>query len=148
MTRRTALHLSLIVLTVLVATPAQSRMLPVYHLPEETRDQLLAAVPKSRVIMMEVTAYCPCRKCCGPDAHGVTASGRDITHNDGRFVAADTAVLPFHSKIVVPGYATNAVVPVLDRGGAIKGNRLDVFFATHKEALEWGRRIVEVIVIE
>ena len=152
MTRRTALNLTLISLaiftTTVVATPTQSRKLPFYHLPTETRDQVLQALPKSRVMMFEVTAYCPCKKCCGPKAHGVTASGRHVSHNDSQFVAADTSVLPFHSKIVVPGYATNGVVPVLDRGGAIKGNRLDVFFPTHQEALEWGRRMVEVIVIE
>ena len=41
----------------------------------------------------------------------------------------------------IPGYG---VVPVLDRGGAIKGNKLDVFFPTHVEAQVWG--VQELIV--
>jgi 3D (Asp-Asp-Asp) domain-containing protein len=114
----------------------------------ETRDKVIAALPRAKAVFMEVTAYCPCRKCCGPEAHGITASGRHVSHNDAQFVAADTALLPFHTKLVIPGYAANMPVEVLDKGGAIKGNRLDVFFPTHEQALEWGRRVVEVIVVE
>jgi 3D (Asp-Asp-Asp) domain-containing protein len=101
-----------------------------------------------RVVMMEVTAYCPCKKCCGPKARGVTASGKRVEHNDGLFVAADKKVFDFHTKLKVPGYAAGAAVPVLDRGGAIKGNKLDVFFPTHAEALRWGRQMVPVTVLE
>lgn len=101
-----------------------------------------------RVITMEVTAYCPCSKCCGKGAHGVTASGLRVSHNNGRFVAADTSVLPFHTKLIIPGYAGEQKVEVLDRGGAIKGNRLDVYFPTHRQAIEWGRRKIDVIVTD
>ena len=97
---------------------------------------------------MEVTAYCPCKKCCGPSAAGITASGKHISYNDGRFVAADTDRLPFGTKLVVPGYGEAALpVEVIDRGGAIKGNKLDVFFPTHQAALEWGRRRIAVLII-
>jgi 3D (Asp-Asp-Asp) domain-containing protein len=37
---------------------------------------------------------------------------------------------------------------VLDRGGAIKGNKLDVFFPTHAEALKWGRQRIAVTVLD
>jgi 3D (Asp-Asp-Asp) domain-containing protein len=148
MTRRTALTLTLVLLIGLFATRADSRMLSTYRLPVETRDQVLQALPHARAVYMEVTAYCPCRKCCGPQAHGVTASGRHVSHNDGRFVAADTKLLPFGTKLVIPGYASNLPVEVLDRGGAIKGNRIDVFYPTHDQALQWGRRLVECIVVE
>jgi 3D (Asp-Asp-Asp) domain-containing protein len=113
-------------------------------------DELLhdvAPSPKPRVMIMEVTAYCPCRKCCGKKARGLTASGFKVTHNAGLFVAADTALLPFQTRLLIPGYAGEKPVPVLDRGGAIKGNRIDVFFASHKEALQWGRRTIEVQVV-
>src|SRR5689334_6657215 len=59
------------------------------------------ASPKLRTITMEVTAYCPCKKCCGKSARGMTASGLKVTHNAGLFVAADTALLPFHTKLLV-----------------------------------------------
>jgi 3D (Asp-Asp-Asp) domain-containing protein len=107
-----------------------------------------ASVPTTRTIRMEVTAYCPCVKCCGPKAQGITASGKLITLNGGKFVAADTSVLPFGTKLVIPGYADNQAVEVADRGGAIKGNKLDLFFPTHEAALVWGRQMVEVTVIQ
>jgi len=37
-----------------------------------------------------------------------------------------------------------AIGYVIDRGGSIKGNRLDVFFPTHQQAVDWGRRWVQV----
>ena len=39
-------------------------------------------------------------------------------------------------------------VPVIDRGGAIKGHKLDVFFDSHEAALEWGRQWVAVAVVD
>ena len=91
---------------------------------------------------MTVTAYCPCAKCCGRYADGYTACGCPITANGGRFVAADRS-LPFGAMVSVPGYGT---VPVLDRGGAIRGDRIDVFFPTHRQALRWGRQRLRVTV--
>ena len=84
-----------------------------------------------------VTAYCPCRQCCGPNARGITASGKRVRVG---MCAADRRV-PFGTVFVISGYG-RAVVE--DRGGAIKGNRIDVFFETHDEALRWGRRTVKV----
>lgn len=104
--------------------------------------------PRRHIIWMEVTAYCPCTKCCGEQAAGITASGKTVGHNNGRFVAADTRLLPFGTQLSIPGYHGGQIVPVLDRGGAIKGNRLDVYFPTHQEALKWGRQRLPVTVIE
>jgi len=119
--------------------------------PELMHDAVTALppqhIPTVRIVMMEVTAYCPCPKCCGPKAAGITASGKAIGYNEGRFVAADSS-LPFGTKLVIPGYSAGQQVEVIDRGGAIKGNKLDVFFATHTEALKWGRRHIAVTVIE
>ena len=95
-----------------------------------------------QTIRMRVTAYCPCRKCCGEYADGITASGHRIRPGD-RFVAAD-ASLPFGTVVVVPGYNGGRAVKVLDRGGAIRGNRLDVFFNSHQQALEWGVKYLNV----
>ena len=61
----------------------------------------------ARTIWMEVTAYCGCKKCCGPRACGQTASGRSIAYNGGLFVAADTNLLPFETQLKIPGYAGN-----------------------------------------
>jgi len=97
---------------------------------------------------MVVTAYCPCRACCGRYSDGRTASGRTIRANGGCFVAADTRLLPFGTLVRVPGYAGGQFVPVLDRGGQIKGRRLDVFFPSHAQARKWGRRTLTVQIRE
>ncbi|MFW6205854.1 MAG: hydrogenase maturation protease [Gemmatimonadota bacterium] len=102
--------------------------------------------PRTRTLRMTVTAYCPCPKCCGKWSDGQTASGKSIYANGSRFVAADTRLLPFGTRIVVPGYAGGEAVPVLDRGGRIKGRRLDLFFLSHRQAKEWGTRELEITV--
>src|SRR6184192_3769084 len=38
-----------------------------------------------RILKMVVTAYCPCPKCCGANAAGITASGKLVSENGGRF---------------------------------------------------------------
>jgi len=95
-----------------------------------------------RTVRMRVTAYCPCAKCCGQFADGITANGHRIIDGD-RFVAADRQYA-FGTELIIPGYHGDSPVKVLDRGGAIKGDKLDVFFNTHQEALEWGVRYLDV----
>jgi 3D (Asp-Asp-Asp) domain-containing protein len=89
---------------------------------------------------MTITAYCPCQKCCGLHATGRTASGKVAK---GKMIAAPKDV-PFGTQIFVPGYGWGTVE---DRGRAIKGNRLDVLFPTHKEALQWGRQTLTVKIV-
>jgi len=98
----------------------------------------------STVERFRVTAYCPCEKCCGKFADGITANGKPVTYNGGRFVAAPKQ-FPFGTQMDIPGYG---LVEVIDRGGAIKGNRLDVFFPTHQEALNWGVKYLDVRVFQ
>jgi len=93
-------------------------------------------------VKMRVTAYCPCPKCCGSYSDGITACNYEIREGDV-FVAADSEY-PFGTEMVIAGYNNGGAVKVLDRGGAITGNRLDVFFNSHEEALKWGVRHIEV----
>lgn len=99
-------------------------------------------------IRMRVTAYSPDERSCGASADGITASGYSVFTNGGALVAADPRVLPLGSLVSIPGYDGGAVVPVLDVGGAIKGNRLDVLYPTHEVAMQWGVRDLEVTVWE
>jgi len=119
------------------------------ELLQEIATKVVTPAPAKRTVKMVVTAYCPCTKCCGENAIGITASGKHISHNDGKFVAADRS-LAFGTKLIIPGYESKVSkqVEVLDRGGAIKGNRIDVFFPTHQEALEWGRQTLEVTILD
>lgn len=105
----------------------------------EMESDVCAKPVRQSLGFFEVTAYCPCEKCCGEYADGITASGHMIRIGD-RFCAADS-IIPFGKYLDIPGYG---YVPVLDRGGAIKGRKLDVFFNTHQEALEWGRKKLEI----
>ena len=106
------------------------------------------AVRPARTIRMTVTAYSPDEKSCGPNACGITSSLHNVKTNGMRMVAADSRVLPLGSMISVPGYDQSNVVPVLDRGGAIKGNRLDVLFPTDAAARKWGVKKLDVVVWE
>ena len=90
-------------------------------------------------VKMEVTAYCGCKKCCGKWADGITANGHKLRRGD-KIIAAPKNI-SFGTKIYVAGYGLGTVKA---RGGAIKGNRLEVYFYTHKEALQCGRQTVFV----
>ncbi len=88
----------------------------------------------------KVTAYCPCSKCCGKYANGITAMG--TTAKAGRTVAAPPG-FSFGTKLLINGKEYT----VEDRGGAIKGNRIDMYVNTHSEALAWGVKYLPVKVL-
>jgi 3D (Asp-Asp-Asp) domain-containing protein len=106
------------------------------------------AIRPARTIRMTVTAYSPDEKSCGPDARGITSSLHHVKTNAMKLAAADSRVLPLGSMITVPGYDSGNIVPVLDRGGAIKGNKLDVLFPTDAAARKWGVKTLNVVVWE
>lgn len=97
-------------------------------------------------IWMTVTAYSPDAHSCGDSADDITASNHHVFTNAHRLVAADTRLLPLGSMLSIPGYDEGRIVPVLDRGGAIKGTRLDVLYATHEQARKWGVQRLPVTV--
>ena len=91
----------------------------------------------------DITAYCTCKICCGIySGHNRTASGTVPTSN--RTIAVDTSVIPFKTKVVFNGQ----VYVAEDRGSAIVGKRIDLFFMTHKEALKWGKKTMEVFLAD
>lgn len=83
-----------------------------------------------------LTAYCACVKCCGK-TDGITASGKKAV--SGHTVAAPSS-FPFGTKLEING----KIYTVEDRGGAIQGKRLDIYFDSHQEALNFGRRTATV----
>ena len=111
----------------------------------------------ARVVQLEVTGYCACGSCTGWRRNwwgrpvysygnrrgqrkqvGLTASGSQARPGT---IAADTRHYPFGTIMYVPGYGYGEVA---DRGGAIKGQKIDLYFNTHQEALEWGRQHKQV----
>lgn len=83
-----------------------------------------------------ITYYCPCAICCGWET-GITASGTPATA--GVTIAADESI-PFGTELVIDGH----VYTVQDRGGKIKGNRIDIFCNSHLEALSHSVHTSEV----
>ena len=94
---------------------------------------------KTSGTIYKITAYCPCSKCCGK-SNGITASGTKATA--GRTVAASSK-FAMGTKLNINGH----VYTVEDRGGAISGNKIDIFVNTHSEALAWGVRYLPVSVV-
>ena len=80
-----------------------------------------------------VSAYCPCAVCC-KKADGITADGTYAPGSKDRIVAAPKE-FPFGTKLWIEGVG---VVVVHDRGTAMRGHQLDLFFPKHKAALKWG----------
>lgn len=101
-----------------------------------------------RTVYMTVTGYSPDARSCGKYADNKTAIMYSVWTNGMNLVAADPRVLPYRSLISVPGYAGSEIVPIMDCGGAIKGSRLDLLYATHELALQWGIRQLPVTVWE
>ena len=95
-----------------------------------------------RAIEVLSTAYCPCAICCGPGATGLTRLG--IPAKKG-VIAVDPRVIPLGARVYVDGYGYAVAA---DTGSAIKGNRIDVCFDTHEEALAWGMRRLKVYILE
>ena len=88
-----------------------------------------------------ITAYCHCVKCCGK-TDGITASGEKAT--EGVTVAMDKS-MPFGTKVYIDGVGERIVQ---DRGGAIKGNRIDLYFDSHEEALQFGKQKRKVVILK
>jgi len=85
-----------------------------------------------------LTAYCKCEKCCNK-SDGITASGHHLTESDHHKVCAAPEKIPFNTNITISG-GWSGTVKVVDRGGAIKNKRLDIYCKSHQEALNFGKK--------
>lgn len=108
-------------------------------------------------MVVRVTGYCNCGKCCGwrrswfgfgPPVYtygkmkgskkkiGVTATGTVAKKGT---IAADWSVFPVGTSLDIPGYGVGVVE---DIGGGIVGNHIDVWFPSHEAAIAWGNRML------
>ena len=78
--------------------------------------------------------------------HSSTSSGRAPSRNENGIstIAVDPTVIPMGSKVYVEGYGYAVAA---DTGGAIKGNKIDIYFDSEGECNSWGRRQVQVIIV-
>ncbi|MHC6180221.1 3D domain-containing protein [Clostridium sp. JNZ X4-2] len=94
-------------------------------------------VSSSRVLSMQATAY---------TGDGITASGSPTKRDPNSYstIAVDPRVIPIGTRVYVEGYGYAIAA---DIGGAIKGNRIDLFVPSQSEAQSWGIRSVNVYVL-
>jgi len=94
-----------------------------------------------QVITMVATGYDGCYKCNYPYYGRPSYIGIPLKRG---IVAVDPSIIPMGARIYVEGYGEAIAA---DQGEAIKGNRIDLFFDSHQEALDWGIRTVEVSIL-
>lgn len=93
-----------------------------------------------KTITVKASAYTATCKGCS----GITATGLNLKKNPSiKAIAVDPKVIPLGSKVYVEGYGYAVAA---DKGGRIKGNRIDVFMPSKAKAIQWGVKTVKVTV--
>ena len=101
----------------------------------------------------KLTAYCSCEICCGEYAlnRPLDENGNKIVYGSigerliaGTSIAVDPNVIPYGTEVVINEHTYIAQ----DTGGAIDGNRIDVYFDNHQEALNFGVQYTTVYIKE
>lgn len=85
----------------------------------------------------KLTAYCPCKECSGPWG-SMTSTGIQAQIN--YTVAVDPKVIPYGTKLYINGNIYEAQ----DCGGVVKGNVIDIYFATHAETEQFGVKYTQI----
>lgn len=109
-------------------------------LPEEKIMYVNGATSGTYLGTFWVTAYCPCPICCGEYSNMVnptTASGAPAVEG---VTCAAPSNFEFGTELIVDGHTYT----VQDRGGAINGNHLDIYFSNHQAALNFATGYYEV----
>jgi len=104
--------------------------------PEETEAVGEIGQKGTSLGMFTTTGYCS-GPCCGGGS-GLTYSGTVPQPN--HTVSADLDRFPIGTKLMI----NDIIYTVEDMGSAVKGNCVDIFYSTHDEALEHGRKTEEV----
>lgn len=113
----------------------------------EPKKETVAQKPQGKTITVLATAYTADPAENGGTYGGVvkTAMGHNLSANPGmKMVAVDPRVIPLGSRIYVEGYG-EAIAG--DTGGAIKGNRIDVLMPSKSQSSDWGRKTVQVTIL-
>lgn len=108
---------------------------------EGTRENVVPTAGDMRykeIITMDASAYLP----SDGGGSGITATGMVAERG---VVAVDPSVIPLGTRLYIPGYG---MAIAGDTGGAIIGNRIDLVMESYSEAMNFGRRSVEVYVLE
>lgn len=93
-------------------------------------------------------SYASCGKRPGDRGYGITASGMRAQVG---VVAVDPRVIPLGTKLYIEapdGSWVYGMAVAGDTGGAIKGNKVDLFFNTYSECIQFGRRTARVYILD
>lgn len=111
---------------------------------ESTKSQVAtdqSSDAEGRTLSVNATAYTA--ECTG--CSGITATGVNLNNDrNAKVIAVDPNVIPLGSKVHIEGYGTYTAA---DTGGAINGNRIDIHMPTRGQALDFGRRSLEVTIL-
>ncbi|CAH0163417.1 MULTISPECIES: 3D domain-containing protein [Bacillaceae] len=107
----------------------------------------LSKYPKHEVLATGYTAgYESTGKYPESPSYGITYSGVKVKRDLFSTIAADLTVFPLGTILWIPGYGYGVVA---DKGGAIKGNHLDLYYETVQDVYEnWGKKTLEVYVVQ
>ncbi|PKM78108.1 MAG: hypothetical protein CVU90_03530 [Firmicutes bacterium HGW-Firmicutes-15] len=100
-----------------------------------------ATTRAGKVLTMVATAYDGCYECNKPYYGLPSYIGLPLARG---IIAVDPNVIPMGTRLYVEGYGEGIAA---DQGNAIKGNRLDLFFDTHQQALDYGMKTVTVTIL-
>jgi 3D (Asp-Asp-Asp) domain-containing protein len=103
--------------------------------------------PKTKVIATGYTAgYESTGKNPNSPTYGITYSGVKVKRDLYSTVAADLSVFPVGTILFIPGYGYGVVA---DKGSAIKGNKLDLFYDTVDDVYaSWGKKTLDIYIVE
>lgn len=114
---------------------------------DNKEDEILARqYPKVRVVATGYYAgYESTLKNPNHPSYGITYSGVKVRRDTYSTIAADLRVFPLGTVLYIPGYGYGVVA---DKGGAIRGNKIDLYFETKQDVYsKWGKRTVDVFVV-
>ncbi len=96
---------------------------------------------ENQVLTMVATGYDGCYECNKPYYGQPSYIGLPLKRG---IVAVDPQIIPMGTRLYVEGYGEAIAA---DQGNAIKGNRIDLFFDSHQEALNFGKQTVQVTIL-
>lgn len=129
-----------------------SKPLPAYSNATGFKSVTNGSIPQYKdCFVVNASAYdlsfASCGKNPGDRGYGITASGMQARYG---VVAVDPKVIPLGTKLYITsldGSWTYGEAIAGDTGGAIKGNRVDLFFDSYSECINFGRRQAMVYII-
>lgn len=119
--------------------PEDTKTLSASVKQEETKAAEEAVTIGDSYGIFKISGYCNCSICSGGNTYTYSGTVPQANHT----ISADLDRFPLGTKLYIDG----VVYTVEDMGGGVLGDRLDIFFDTHEEALDYGVKELEVFAV-